>query len=82
VSGFLRLDSNGFTGQIPTEVAKMTKLHQIHLQNNKFTGGIPTEIGKLKNLEDLRTYDNLELGGTIPDELWTMTNLQKNLYLE
>ena len=71
---YLDLGSNQLTGEIPTEIGKLTNLIYLDLGSNQLTGEIPAEIGELTNLTGLLLYDN-ELTGVIPSEIGNLTNL-------
>ena len=65
----VHLSSNGFTGNIPTEVGQWSALEELWIANNRFQGAtIPSEIGNLENLETLFLY-NARIGGSIPSEI-------------
>ncbi|XP_042472330.1 receptor-like protein EIX2 [Zingiber officinale] len=44
---YLRLRSNMFSGQIPTELAKLQSLQILDLASNDFSGAIPANIGNI-----------------------------------
>ena len=46
----LALDSNFFTGSIPSEMGRLTNLTRLNLGVNSLRGTIPTEIGLLTKL--------------------------------
>ena len=46
----LSLDSNFFTGSIPSEMGRLTNLTLLDLEGNLLRGTIPTEIGLLTKL--------------------------------
>ncbi|CBI35780.3 unnamed protein product, partial [Vitis vinifera] len=79
-NGFQRLQVLGlggcrFTGQVPTWLAKLSKLEVLDL-NNSLSGNIPTEIGQLKFIHILDlSYNNFS--GSIPDQISNLTNLEK-----
>jgi hypothetical protein len=51
------------------------KLNEFWIHGNPIKGTIPTELGKLSNhLMDLRLYET-QLEGSIPDEIWELTDL-------
>jgi len=76
----LGLWSNNIEGNIPAKIGQLENLESLLLDDNKFTGGITTEIGLLKNLKMLSLGFNPGIGGGIPDELGSLTNLEA-LYL-
>jgi len=61
------LSRNYLYGEIPVDVANMTKMNQFKMQGNKLTGALPAELGSLPLLEWLRVFDN-ELSGSIPSD--------------
>ncbi|CAB9510188.1 leucine Rich Repeat [Seminavis robusta] len=64
----LYLPGNGVNGQIPTELAMLTKLTSLSLVKNDLSGSIPTSMLSLPDLEGLSLSGNL-LSGTIPNEV-------------
>jgi Leucine-rich repeat (LRR) protein len=44
---FRSLNQNSFTGSIPTEVSKLTKLRILDLSENYMSGRIPHQMGAL-----------------------------------
>ena len=68
------LDGYGLTGEIPTELSKLTGLIGLVLDNNELTGPIPRELSKLSNLEVLSLNNNY-LTGEIPAEFDRLTRL-------
>jgi len=66
--------SDGFSGEIPSEIGNLTNLTILSLFNNDFTGSIPSEIGNLNNLIELSLGNN-QLTGSIPSEICNLTNL-------
>ena len=63
------------TGQIPSELASLTKLERLSLSDNQLTG-VPSWLGSLTNLEELYLSEN-QLSGMIPPELGNLTDLQR-----
>ena len=68
------LDGYGLTGEIPTELSKLTGLIGLVLDNNELTGPIPRDLSKLFNLEVLSLNNNY-LTGEIPAEFDRLTRL-------
>lgn len=74
----LRITSNGLSGTIPLELARLSELRTLDLERNSLSGSIPPELGELANLTSLRLGIN-DLHGPIPVELG---NLQELTYLD
>ena len=71
----LSLINNNLTGEIPSELGRLTNLEYLALVgNSSLTGEIPSELGRLTNLERLHLFNN-RLTGEIPRELGRLTNL-------
>lgn len=70
----IALQSNQFTGTIPTDWSSVTSISQISLQKNRLQGTIPSEFGHLSNLSRLSLEEN-NLTGEMPDEICSLTNL-------
>lgn len=68
----LELPSNQLSGEIPSELGKLTGLTSLGLNNNQLSGEIPPELGDLANLTWLYLYGN-QLTGEIPSELGDLT---------
>ncbi|TVU32656.1 hypothetical protein EJB05_24397, partial [Eragrostis curvula] len=65
---------NLFTGKIPSEIGKATKLKFLYLYLNNLTGSIPQEISELVNLEELDLSLN-SLTGSIPSSFGNLKKL-------
>ena len=72
----LYLGDRGLTGEIPTELVRLTKLWVLNLSNNQLTGKIPIELVGLTRLGLLILSSN-QLDGEIPKELGSISNLQR-----
>lgn len=66
-------------GQIPDELAQLTRLESLILSRNLLSGEIPSALAQLEKLAILDLQDNL-LSGEIPSELADMPDLT-SLYL-
>lgn len=71
---FLDLNTNKFSGSMPSFLSNMTNLQFIDLSSNQLTGSIPP-LDKLTNLKVLVLYDN-NLSGPFPSSLTNLTQLQ------
>ena len=70
----LRLESNGLTGIIPSELELLDALTALSLVNNYMIGDIPTELSNLEQLSILNLGYN-DLIGPIPPSLGQLSNL-------
>jgi len=64
----LHVDTNSFTGTVPTEVGMLTKVARFDWKNCQFNGTLPTELGLLTSLTNIELGGN-EISGTIPTSL-------------
>ena len=64
------------TGEIPSDIGKLTNLTHLALGLNKLTGPIPSEIGNLTKLDYLDLSNN-QLTGQIPNEIGNLTRLDE-----
>lgn len=74
----LKLINYGLTGQLPTDLERLTQLQDLYLSSNNMTGTIPP-LGTLAQLENLY-LDNNELNGTISPSIGSLS-LLKTIYL-
>jgi len=74
VSG-IELPDNNLSGNIPPEIAQLSKLDEVVLSDNNLNGIIPPEIGQLKNLVVLELGNN-DLSGMLPPEIGTLSDLE------
>ena len=72
----MNLDNNQLTGEIPSDLGKLTNLTVLGASFNQLTGEIPADLGKLTNLKQLFLNTN-QLTGEIPSELGDLTNLER-----
>ena len=70
----LDLSQNQLSGQIPSEIGRLTGLTELDLFGNQLTGEIPPAIGDLDNVTRLSLWAN-QLSGSIPSELGDMESL-------
>ena len=71
----IKLQSNGFTGNVPAWFADMDSLRTLYLHDNNLNGGIPAAFGQHTRL--LRLWlDRNNLTGSIPAALGDMTSLR------
>ncbi|MEN2665784.1 leucine-rich repeat domain-containing protein [Listeria aquatica] len=77
-TGLQKLDLSklGLTGNIPTEVSRLSKLTYLNLNGNSWSGTLPSFLGDLTNLEQLR-IENTPLTGSIPKELGNLAKLKQ-----
>jgi hypothetical protein len=61
----LGINTNNFTGTIPSELAKLTKIQTLNLVRNKLTGTIPSELAQLSSVTGLWLCGN-RLTGIVP----------------
>lgn len=70
----LRLDDNGLTGTLPSELGDLSELVTLDLASNEVSGPIPAELGELTRLQTLSMTSN-QLTGSIPAELGDLGDL-------
>lgn len=73
------LSGKSLTGEIPSEIAKLTSLVELQLSNNSLTGHIP-DFSALSKLIVLHLENN-KLKGTLPSFLASLPRLQE-LYVQ
>ena len=71
----LQLTSEGLTGTIPPDLARLDGLEYLWLNYNQLTGEIPAALGNLASLESLVLNDN-QLSGEVPAELGDLASLE------
>uniref|UniRef100_A0A0A9DC00 non-specific serine/threonine protein kinase n=1 Tax=Arundo donax TaxID=35708 RepID=A0A0A9DC00_ARUDO len=69
----LRLNDNGFTGQVPP-LSNLTKLHVLMLSNNKLSGPIPNLTG-MTWLENVDISNNSFVPSEVPSWFSDLTNI-------
>ncbi len=72
----LYLDSNNFTGPIPTEIGELQSLESLFIQNNKLESSIPLEVGNLNSLIHFIADNNI-FTGELPSQLLELSRLEK-----
>ena len=71
----LQLTSEGLTGTIPPDLARLDGLEFLWLNYNQLTGEIPAALGNLASLKSLTFNHNL-LTGAVPRELGDLSRLE------
>ena len=71
----LRLSGRGLTGEVPSELGKLTALLTLNLSYNDLEGGIPAEFGALADLQYLYLHHN-QLTGAISAVLGGLADLR------
>ena len=68
--------ANNLEGEMPREIAYLTKLERLDLEGNNLSGILPPELGGLAELEDLDLSDN-QFSGILPPELGGLAELER-----
>jgi len=50
VAAYFRLNKNRLTGELPTELGKLTFLRELWLWENGIEGQIPSELGLMRDM--------------------------------
>jgi Leucine-rich repeat (LRR) protein len=67
------------SGQLPSEIGRLTGLSNLWLNNNLLTGSLPFEMARLAgNLTDLYLENNVHLSGIIPEDLCFIETIRFN----
>lgn len=69
----LTLSNNNLHGKLPDSLYQLPKLQLLHLSGNSWEGTLSSSIGSLSNLAAFHVSG---VSGSIPLELWSLTNLQ------
>ena len=72
----LKLEANGLTGEIPSEIGNLSELKTLALWENHLTGEIPPQLGKLSKLRAL-FLDSNQLTGEIPRQIGQLQSLNE-----
>ncbi|CAB9504157.1 receptor-like protein kinase [Seminavis robusta] len=72
----LSMIQNDLNGELPTELAVLSKLTVLNLMDNRLTGPLPSELCTLASLEELNLSGN-SLSGEISTEIGLLTSLSK-----
>ena len=76
---WLNLSNNHFT-TIPSQLFNLFNLTYLNLENNELSGEIPEELSNLTNLTELSLNDNASLTDALPQNLTSLTKLEKFLF--
>lgn len=69
----LDLSSSGLTGEINTNISRLSMLVSLDLSNNSLTGTVPNFLSQLTNVKVLKLGNN-KLTGSVPAELIQKSN--------
>ncbi|KAF7838919.1 leucine-rich repeat receptor-like protein kinase TDR [Senna tora] len=72
----LRLEDNSLSGKISLKFRHLPDISYVDLSRNKFVGGIPSDISRANKLEYFNVSYNMQLGGVIPTQIWSLPLLQ------
>ena len=70
------LIGNNLTGEIPAELANLSRLEGLYLARNELSGSIPRELGDLSSLRTLMLFSN-DLTGEIPYQFGNLESLEE-----
>lgn len=70
----LRVEDNSFSGEISFIFTNLSDISYIDISRNKFIGGLPNDLSAVKasKIQYLNMSNNPELGGLIPEKLWSL----------
>ena len=67
--------SNRLTGAIPTQIGRLSHLHETFLlHSNDLSGLLPSQLGRLSTVRQLFAFDN-SIAGTVPSEIGMLAHL-------
>jgi hypothetical protein len=69
------LESNSLESSIPSDIANCTSIQVLDIGRNKFVGTIPSQLGNLRQLQYLDLSQNSFADGTLPLNIFQLTNL-------
>ena len=72
---FWSLYDNNIQGTLPSQLGGLTNTKELLLSENKLEGTVPSELGLLSYLRILYLSHNTGLKGSIPEELYNLSNL-------
>ncbi len=78
---YLNLSDNQLTGGLPAEMANLVALEDLNVDQNLLSGNLPAWLGTLTNLTRPRPVHQPLDRGTIPSEIFQLTNLTE-LFLD
>ena len=71
----INLSFNNLTGNLPSEISKLTSLRTLNLAFNKLEGKLPKTLTEMTSLETLQLFSN-NFSGAIPTDIGRMENLK------
>ena len=76
ISAFISMQRTPLTGQVPTEVGRLSMLQEFWVHKTQLSGTIPSEMGILSSMRSIRMH-HTGIGGTIPEELFNVPQLER-----
>jgi Leucine-rich repeat (LRR) protein len=76
----LIVSENSFTGDVPGSFGDLKKLQDFRMDRNEFTGELPQSIGGMSSLRIWYMERNVNLGGTFPESVLELQNLQELVF--
>ncbi|GJZ24771.1 leucine-rich repeat receptor-like protein kinase TDR [Tanacetum coccineum] len=71
----IRLEDNLFSGDISLDFNVLKDVSYVDLSGNNLIGGIPSDIVRASSLERFSVSNNPNLGGIIPEKVWSLPAL-------